>query len=101
MMKYNKLVRDKIPDIIEKKGGVAKTHIANDAEFWEKLRDKLVEEAEEFRKDPSVNELADIWEVIDAIIAHQKFDQKEIWAAKTKKGLERGRFEQRIILDES
>ena len=99
--KYNKLVRDKIPKIIRKKGEVAITHIADDAEYWLKLKEKLLEEVQEFQKDENIGELADILEVLDAIIDFKKFDRGEAQQVKAKKAEERGAFKERIILDES
>ena len=100
-MKYNKLVRDKIPEYIRKKGGTPITHIADEAEYWQKLKEKLLEEIEEFKKDESPEEFADLLEVIDAIAEHKKFDRKAIEEIKGRKAKERGKFKDRIILDES
>ena len=100
-MKYNKLVRDRIPEIIRKKGDVAITHIADEAEYWQKLKEKLLEEVQEFQKDSNVEELADVLEIIDAIIDFKKFDREEVQRVKSKKVEERGAFKERIILDES
>jgi len=100
-MKYNKLVRDKIPEYIKSRGGVPVMHIADDAEYWQKLKEKLLEEIEEFSKDESIEELADILEVLDAIAEYKKFNKKDVERIKEKKSKERGRFEKRIILNES
>ncbi len=100
-MKYNKLVRDKIPEYIKNKGEGPITHIAGDSEYWEKLKEKLLEEVAEFNNDESIGELADILEVIEAISAYKKFDRNEIENVKNKKAEERGKFKDRIILDES
>ena len=100
-MKYHKLVRDKVPDYIRGKGETPVTHIADDAEYGEKLKEKLVEEVEEFKRDESPEELADILEVLDAIVEHKGFDRKEIEKVKEAKAQQRGRFKDRIILDES
>ena len=58
-MKYNKLVRDKIPKIIEKDGQTPVIHIANKKEYKQKLLEKLQEEVDEFLKDQNQEELAD------------------------------------------
>ena len=100
-MKYNKLVRDKISEYIRKKGGVPITHIADDAEYWEKLKEKLLEEIEEFRKDENAEEFADILEVLDAIADYKGFDRSEVERIKKEKAEERGKFKERIILEES
>jgi len=62
-MKYNKLIRDKILERIIDNGGHPITHIADKEEYWRKLKCKLVEEVDEFRKDESIEELADILKV--------------------------------------
>ncbi len=101
MTRYNKLVRDLIPEIIAKKGGVSKTHIAEESEFWVKLKEKLGEEVAEFLEAESVEEIADILEVLDAILEYKGFDKKEVEAMQQKKREERGGFKKRIILEES
>lgn len=100
-MKYNKLVRDRIPEIIKEKGDNPITHIAEDVEYWDKLKEKLLEEIEEFKKDENIEEIADILEVLDAIIDYKGFDRDEIAKAKNTKAEVRGGFKKRIILDES
>lgn len=100
-MKYNKLVRDNIPEIIESKGEQAVTHIATDAEYWEKLKEKLVEEVKEFSEAESIEELADVLEVLDAIVAYKKFAPEDIEKTKSGKAQKRGKFDKRIILEES
>jgi predicted house-cleaning noncanonical NTP pyrophosphatase (MazG superfamily) len=100
-MKYNKLIRDKIPEIIKQKGGDAKIHIADDKEYWLKLKEKLQEEVREFLEDESIEEMADILEVIDAILDFKKFDKKDLKEVKNKKAEKRGKFKNKIILEES
>lgn len=100
-MRYNKLVRDKIPDIIREKGEEAKIHTASDKEYQEKLLEKLREEAEEFIKSRTEEELADILEVLESIKRLNKFSDEKIDKIKAEKRAKRGGFEKRIILEES
>lgn len=100
-MKYDKLVRDKIPEYIRKKGGKPVTHVADDAEYWQKLKGKLLEEAGEFQKSESIEEFADLLEVVDAIADHKGFDGNEVKKVREEKVKEKGGFKERIILDES
>lgn len=100
-MKYNKLVRDKIPEFIESKGEKAIFHIATEEEYWQKLKEKLAEEVKEFADSEEIDEIADIQEVIDAICEYKKFDKEELKNIKIKKVEKRGSFKKRIILDKS
>ncbi len=100
-MIYNKLVRDKIPEIIVQKGGKPVVRVANEETYWQKLKEKLQEEVDEFMKDENMEEIADITEVLDAIVDYKKFNPVEVQQIKDKKAEERGRFNDRIILHES
>ena len=100
-MKYNKLVRDKIPEIIKQKGTMPVTHIASESEYWQKLKEKLQEEVSEFLESESIEEIADILEVLEAIYEVKKFSQNEIQKVKEEKVHTRGSFKNKIILEET
>ena len=100
-MKYNKIVRDKIPEIIKQKGEIPVTHIADEEEYWQKLKEKLKEEVDEFLENSSEEELADILEVVYAICDYMKTEKEKLETIRQKKSEERGGFENRIILDET
>ncbi len=96
MTTYNKLVRDYIPDILKKKGIPFEERIAEDHEYRIELFKKLREEIDEFEEEKSIEELADILEVIEAIIGLPEFS--DVHEIKEKKRLEKGGFAKRIIL---
>lgn len=100
-MKYNKLVRDKIPHIIKEKGINLTIHKADEEEYWLKLKEKLHEEVKEFSESEHEEELADIFEVINAICEHKNFDRAQIELLRKQKAEKRGGFKDKIILDET
>ena len=67
-IKYNKLVRDKIPEIITSKGFEPIYEILNEEDYLKKLNEKLQEELDEYKKDETTEELADLVEVIYSIL---------------------------------
>lgn len=100
-MRYHKLVRDRIIEIIESKGEKATWHIASDEEYELKLKEKLVEEAKEFVENGAIEEMADIFEVITALLAINDWKIEDIIVIQKEKCEKRGGFEKRIILEES
>ena len=95
--KYNKLVRDKIPQIIEAQGKQCKVYVATGEDYQNRLKDKLIEEAQEFFENPCVEELSDVQEVIDALQEAHRWD---VTGARLKKNHERGAFWHRYVLQE-
>ena len=95
----SKLIRDRIPDIIKASGSTPQTHIANEEEYKAKLNEKLKEEVSEFIENSTEEELADILEVISAIIDAKNFNKDKIENLRIKKAEERGSFKKRVILD--
>ena len=100
MKTYNKLVRDKILKILKKSGVGHNYHIAeNDVEYLKKLHEKLQEEIGEFKTEPSVEEFADILQVLESIAKFHKFDLNQIKEVKSSKKYSKGGFDNRIILE--
>lgn len=99
MKVYNKLVRDKIPEIIAADGKTAKTRILNKEEYLQELIKKLGEEYEEFKADQNVDELADLLEVILALSDAINISHSELAKVMSKKTLERGAFKKKIFLE--
>lgn len=99
--KYDKLVRDKIPEFLSSKNIEHKTHTANEKEYRQKLLQKLVEESIEFNEEPTPEELGDVLEVILAIMELPDFKKKVVEKSRLEKLSKRGGYTKRIILDES
>lgn len=98
--KYNKLVRDKIPEIIQKTGKKAVVNIADKQEYRKLLDAKLQEEVNEYQESKSLEELADICEVIHAIIEEKGIYWNELDKIRQCKYEDRGGFKNRVVLIE-
>lgn len=96
---YNKLVRDKIPAIIEAEGKTVKSRWLNKEEYLEELIKKLGEEYEEFKADRNVEELADLQEVILALADALNIKHSELAKALSEKTLQKGAFKHRVFLE--
>jgi predicted house-cleaning noncanonical NTP pyrophosphatase (MazG superfamily) len=103
-MEYPKLVRDKIPQIIKQNDGIdVPTKIASDdGEFLDYLLKKMIEESTELSNAPKEGnleeEMADIFEVIDAILKLKKQTVNDIAVIQKEKREKRGGFDERIIM---
>ncbi len=100
MNHYHKLVRDKIPQIIEAAGKTCTCSVLPEEEYLSLLDIKLNEEVAEYQESGALEELADILEVIRAIIAIRGSSIGEVEAIREAKREERGGFEQRILLED-
>jgi predicted house-cleaning noncanonical NTP pyrophosphatase (MazG superfamily) len=93
---YNKLVRDNIPDQLRAKDIAFEERVASDTEYKQELIKKVGEETAEFLADKSVEELADLQEVINTLKQLPEYvNLEEVRLAKL---ADKGGFEKRIIL---
>ena len=99
MPSYQKLVRDRIPEIIEATGKKPVTHILDEAAYLAELDRKLDEECAEYQESKSLEELADMLEVMYAIVEARGYSVAELETVRRKKAAERGAFQKRIYLD--
>lgn len=95
---YNKLIRDKIPEIIKSSGKVANTEILSEKDYIEKLDEKLIEELKEYQECKNIEELADMLEVIYAIALAKGTSITELEDIRIKKANDRGSFNNKIFL---
>lgn len=97
---YNKLVRDKIPQLIEESGRKQTSRKLNDEEYFKALIDKVIEEIKEYRETDNEEELADVFEVLDNIVKFKDYEPMHIDYLKIKRKEARGTFDERIFLEE-
>ena len=95
---YNKLVRDRIPEIIESSGRSCVTEILSDVDYLRMLDAKLDEELAEYHADQNIEELADLMEVIRACVVARGYTLEQLEQVRAEKAAERGGFEKRILL---
>ncbi len=100
IIQYNKLVRDLIPDIIAASGKTCTTSILSDANYITMLDAKLNEELTEYQESKSMEELADLLEVIRAVAAARGSSIDEVERIRQEKLPQRGGFEKRLLLTE-
>ena len=98
MKEYNKLVRDKIPEIIRTDGKECEIRVAQGKEKYELLEKKLMEEVNEFLEDKNLEELADVMEVLFGLAREIGYSEEDLLRKREEKKSERGGFEDGVIL---
>lgn len=100
--RYNKLIRDRIPEIIEGAGEKPYIKILNKKEYFENAKKKILEEAEELGKAKNrkkiINEIVDIQELLDVLMSEMGLTKTEIKKRQEIKNKKRGGFKKRLFL---
>ena len=97
---YNKLVRDRIPEIIHSSGKTCSIGILSDEEYLKLVDAMLDEELVEYHKDQNIEGLADLLDVIHAAALAHGYTLEELEQVRAEKAAKRGGFEKRIMLKE-
>ena len=99
---YNKLIRDRIPEIIKNDYKLCEVRILDNTEFSREVYRKLVEEMAELSnastRDEIINEMADIHELLDTLRDIHQINLDEVLAKQKSKGLTNGKFERKLFL---
>ena len=98
MKVYNKLVRDKIPEIIEKNNESCKTRVLSDDEYLIELNKKIKEELNEYLESGEIEELADLLEVLYATVKARGYSIEDLERVRIEKQKTRGGFEGKVLL---
>lgn len=98
IIEYNKLIRDRIPEIIEKAGKQAVVEKAKGDELLKLLNIKLEEELNEYKESESIEELADLIEVVYGILNHKGVPIEEFEKIRQEKNEKRGAFNEGLVL---
>ena len=101
MKEYNKLIRDRIVDVIEKDGRKAIVRILDESEYAVELKKKLVEEVGELLNavgESVLEEMADVYEVLQHLLEVYGFSEEDLLIAKAKKAQTKGKFKKRLFL---
>lgn len=100
MKEYHKLVRDRIPEIIESDGKTCVCETLSDEDYITLLDQKLNEELTEYQESKSLEELADLLEVMQAVVKARGWTAENLERVRADKAVERGGFEKKILLKE-
>lgn len=100
MKQYHKLVRDRIPEIIEADGKTYVCETLSDQDYLSLLDQKLNEELAEYQESKSLEELADLLEVMRAVVKARGWTLEDLERVRAEKAAKRGGFEKKILLKE-
>ncbi len=98
--RYHKLVRDRIPEIIEASGKTCVYETLSDEDYLRLLDEKLNEELAEYQESKSLEELADLLEVMWAVVKARSWTIEQLEQVRAEKAAKRGGFEKKILLRE-
>lgn len=100
MIQYHKLVRDRIPEIIEANGKICVWETLSQEDYIRLLDEKLNEELSEYQESKSLEELADLLEVMQAVVRARGWTLEELEHVRADKAAKRGGFARKILLKE-
>lgn len=100
---YNKLVRDRIPEIIQQEGKIPEYRILDESSFNAALHQKTLEESQELleakTQEDILNELADVMECLESIAKQHELSMYAVLARQTEKRTSRGGFSKKLFLE--